>query len=63
MIAGVEDGELIFNSIFFVVVTSTLVQGATFEPLARRLGVTATEPALPRPLIETGIVRRSAASR
>ncbi len=31
---------MIFNSIFFVVVTSTLVQGATFEPLARRLGVT-----------------------
>ena len=57
VIAGVEDGELIFNSIFFVVVTSTLVQGASFEFLAHRLGVTATEPALPRPLIETGIVR------
>jgi cell volume regulation protein A len=57
VVAGVEDAELIFNSIFFVVVTSTLVQGATFEPLARRLGVTSTEPALPRPLIETGIIR------
>ena len=57
VVAGVEDGELIFNSIFFVVVTSTLVQGATFEPLARRLGVTSDEPALPRPLIETGIIR------
>ncbi|MQA76252.1 MAG: potassium/proton antiporter [Solirubrobacterales bacterium] len=58
VIAGVEDSTLIFNSIFFVVVTSTLIQGATFEPLARRLGVTSTEPALPRPLIETGIIRR-----
>ena len=57
VIAGIEGSELIFNAIFFVVVTSTLIQGATFEPLARRLGVTADEPALPRPLIETGIIR------
>ena len=58
VIAGVEDGELIFNSIFFVVVASTLIQGATFESLARRLGLTTDEPALPRPVVETGIVRR-----
>lgn len=58
VIAGVEDGEVIFNAIFFVVVTSTLIQGATFERLAKRLGLTTDEPALPRPVIETGIVRR-----
>jgi cell volume regulation protein A len=58
VIAGVEDSSLLFNSIFFVVVTSTLIQGATFEPLARRLGVTSDEPALPRALIETGMIRR-----
>jgi cell volume regulation protein A len=58
VIAGIEGAEQIFNVIFFVVVTSTLIQGATFEALARRLGVTADEPALPRPLIETGIIRR-----
>jgi cell volume regulation protein A len=58
VVAGVEGSELIFNAIFFVVVTSTLIQGATFEPLARRLGVTSDEPALPRPLVETGILRR-----
>ncbi len=58
VIAGVEGNELLFNSIFFVVVTSTLIQGATFEGLARRLGLTSDEPALPRPLIETGIIRR-----
>lgn len=57
VIADVEAGALIFNAIFFVVVTSTLIQGATFEPLARRLGVTSDEPALPPPLIETGIIR------
>jgi cell volume regulation protein A len=57
VVAGVGDSELIFNAIFFVVVTSTLVQGSTFEPLARRLGVVSDEPALPRPLIETGIIR------
>lgn len=58
VIAGVEGGELIFNSIFFVVVTSTLVQGATFEPLAHRLGLTTAVSAVPRSLIETGIVQR-----
>jgi potassium/hydrogen antiporter len=57
VIAGIEGADVIFNAIFFVVVTSTLIQGATFEPLAQRLGVTSTEPALPRPLIETGIIR------
>jgi cell volume regulation protein A len=58
VIAGVESGQLIFNAIFFVVVTSTLIQGATFEALARRLGITTTEPAVSPPLVETGIVRR-----
>ncbi len=57
VIAGVEGSAEIFNAIFFVVVTSTLIQGATFEPLARRLGLTSTASALPRPLIETGIIR------
>ncbi len=58
VIAGVEGSSEIFNAIFFVVVSSTLIQGATFEPLARRLGVTSTTSALPQPLIETGIIRR-----
>jgi cell volume regulation protein A len=47
-----------FNIVFFAVVISTLLQGTTFEPLARRLGVTTSEPALPRPLAETGTIRR-----
>jgi cell volume regulation protein A len=47
-----------FNIVFFAVIVSTLVQGTTFEPLAKRLGVTTTEPALPRPLADTGTIRR-----
>ncbi len=54
VIEGLSEGPEIFNIIFFVVVTSTLIQGTTFEPLARRLGVTSDEPALPRPLVESG---------
>jgi cell volume regulation protein A len=52
-----ESGEF-FNIVFFAVVISTLLQGTTFEPLAKRLGVTTSEPALPRPLAETGTIRR-----
>jgi cell volume regulation protein A len=33
-----------FNIVFFAVLLSTLLQGATFEPLARVLGVTSSEP-------------------
>ncbi|MGH2956439.1 MAG: potassium/proton antiporter [Solirubrobacterales bacterium] len=58
VIAGIEGSGEIFNIVFFVVLTSTLIQGATFEPLARRLGLTTTAPALPRPLVETGTIRR-----
>jgi potassium/hydrogen antiporter len=58
VIEGVSNADELFNIVFFVVITSTLVQGATFEPLARLLGVTSDEPALGRPLIEVGMVRR-----
>jgi potassium/hydrogen antiporter len=58
VIEGVEQGREFFNIVFFAVVASTLLQGTTVEWLARKLGVTTTEPALPRPLVETGTVRR-----
>jgi cell volume regulation protein A len=58
VIAGIGGSGEIFNIIFFVVVTSTVVQGATFEGLARRLGLTTDEPALPQPLVESGTIRR-----
>ena len=58
VIADVSGSLDFFNIVFFAVVVSTVLQGMTFEPVARRLGVTADVPALPPPLIEAGIVRR-----
>ena len=58
VIEGVGQGLEFFNVIFFAVLISTLVQGATFEPLARALRLTTSQPALPRPLAETGTIRR-----
>ncbi|HEV7845837.1 MAG TPA: potassium/proton antiporter [Thermoleophilaceae bacterium] len=60
VIEGVPEGHTreFFNIVFFAVVISTILQGTTVEWLARKLGVTTSEPALPRPLVETGTVRR-----
>jgi cell volume regulation protein A len=58
VVAGVGSGEELFSIVFFVVLTSTLIQGASFEPLANRLGLTTDEPALPRRLLESGRIRR-----
>ncbi|MGH2741639.1 MAG: potassium/proton antiporter [Thermoleophilaceae bacterium] len=58
VIDQVPNSPTFFNIVFFAVVISTLVQGTTFEPLAKRLGVTTSDPALPRPLAETGTIRR-----
>lgn len=58
VIEGIPNAELFFNLVFFVVITSALIQGATIDPLARHLGLTTKEPALPRPLMEVGTIRR-----
>jgi cell volume regulation protein A len=58
VIEHVPRADEFFHIAFFVVLTSTLVQGATFEPIAQWLGVTSDEPALPRPLVEVGTIRR-----
>jgi potassium/hydrogen antiporter len=58
VLAHVPGSLEFFNIVFFAVVVSTVLQGTTFEPLAKRLGVTTTEPALPPPLMEAGTVRR-----
>jgi potassium/hydrogen antiporter len=58
VIEGVPESRNFFNIVFFAVILSTVLQGATFEPLARHLGVTTDEPALPRPLAEAGTIRR-----
>ena len=40
VIAGVPQSFEFFNIVFFAVLFSTLLQGSTFEPLARRLRLT-----------------------
>jgi potassium/hydrogen antiporter len=58
IIAGVPAGQEIFNIVFFAVAVSTVLQAATFESFARRLGVTTEHRAIPAPLMETRAVRR-----
>jgi cell volume regulation protein A len=58
VIAGVPHALELLNIVFFAVLLSTLLQGSTFEPLAKRLGLTTNDPALPRPLAEAGTIRR-----
>jgi potassium/hydrogen antiporter len=55
---AVEDGDLIFNVAFFVVLLSTVLQGTTIQPVARLLGVTSDEAAIPEPLIEPVLLNR-----
>jgi cell volume regulation protein A len=57
VISGIPDSARFFNDVFFAVLLSTLLQGTTFEPLARLLKVTSAVAALPRPLAETGTIR------
>jgi cell volume regulation protein A len=54
----VAGGHTIFNVVFFVVLLSTVLQGATIEPLARLLRVTSDEAAIPAPLVEPVLLRR-----
>ena len=58
VLAHVPDSLDFFNIVFFAVVLSTVLQGATFLPFAERLGVTTNEAALPTPLMEAGTIRR-----
>ncbi|HEV2075892.1 MAG TPA: potassium/proton antiporter, partial [Thermoleophilaceae bacterium] len=58
VIAGVPEADRFFNIVFFVVLVSTLLQGATFEPLARLLGLTGSTRPVPQPLVEVGSIRR-----
>ncbi|GAC1316337.1 MAG: potassium/proton antiporter [Thermoleophilaceae bacterium] len=58
VIRGVPGAERYFDIVFFVVLTSTLLQGLAFEPLARMLRQTADAPAVARPLMEVGTIRQ-----
>ncbi len=57
VLAGIAGSEQLFNIAFFVVVSSTLIQGFTFEPLAQKLGLTTGEAALPQTVVETGRIQ------
>lgn len=58
VIEGVPEGTDYFNIVFFIVLFSTLLQGMTFLPLAARLGATASEDPLSRPVTEIGSIRQ-----
>ncbi len=59
VIAGIHDSREFFNIVFFAVLLSTVLQGATIEPVARWLGATTTDRALATSgLTETGTIRQ-----
>lgn len=58
VIDGIDEAGDFFNIVFFVVITSTLIQGVTLDPLAKRLGLTTALPATQRPLHEVGTIQR-----
>ncbi|GAB3807335.1 potassium/proton antiporter [Virgibacillus kimchii] len=45
--AGLENSQLFFNVIFFIVLISTLLQGSTISFLAKKLGLTGPEETTP----------------
>lgn len=52
LLAGLQHGQLFFNVVFFVVLTSAVIQGATIAPLARRLGLSEDSAARSHSLME-----------
>ncbi|WP_307343800.1 potassium/proton antiporter [Caldalkalibacillus uzonensis] len=51
LLAGLENSHLFFNLVFFVVLTSALIQGSTISPLAKKLGLVGPpEPSSPHSL-------------
>lgn len=52
MLAGLEQSQMFFNVIFFVVLTSALIQGSTISPLASKLGLVEDDQPSPAHSIE-----------
>jgi cell volume regulation protein A len=52
MIAGIEDSQIIFNVVFFVVFTSALLQGSTISILAEKLKLTGPKKTTPTHSLE-----------
>jgi cell volume regulation protein A len=55
--AGIGASNTIFNAVFFVVIVSTLVQGTTIEPLARKLRLAGEPRPYYAPPVEVGAIR------
>lgn len=52
LIAGLESGQLLFDVVFFIVLTSALIQGITISPLANKLGFAGGKKAAIRHTLE-----------
>ncbi|NKE07351.1 potassium/proton antiporter [Mesobacillus selenatarsenatis] len=52
LLAGIEDSHQIFNVVFFVVLTSALIQGATIPMLANKLGLNGPKKTIPMQSLE-----------
>jgi cell volume regulation protein A len=52
VLANVPGARSVFDLVFFVVVVSTVIQGVTIRPLARRLGLEVPGPPPPRAVLE-----------
>ncbi|PZD97055.1 potassium/proton antiporter [Paenibacillus sambharensis] len=51
LLAGLDIGQMFFDAVFFVVLTSALIQGATISPLAEKLGLAGgSKPVVPHSL-------------
>ncbi|MDG5786333.1 potassium/proton antiporter [Evansella sp. AB-P1] len=59
MIAGVGNSQLVFNLVFFIVVTSTLLQGATIPLLAKNLKLTQPAKTTPEHVIELSSIGKT----
>jgi len=58
IVDGVTAGFDLFNIVFFAVIVSTLLQGITITPVARWLGVTTDESAIPTPITPEATIHR-----
>ncbi len=58
VIAHVPHSVEFFDIVFFAVLVSTILQGTTFEPLAKRLHATERAPLRSSALTETGTIRQ-----
>ncbi|MEW5745894.1 MAG: potassium/proton antiporter [Nitrospirota bacterium] len=60
LLAGIPKADMLFNIVFFIVLTSALLQGTTIPLFARKLGLDAPLPSIPPSPIEcepTGTMR------